>query len=510
MSEVLLVNPCFNECIGIFKTLADVKIREPLNVLTLGSYLKENGYDVKIIDAVPYSEVNDDSYLKRIEKELDSAICVGISAMTAQIRNALFIAKFIKDKNPNIPVIWGGVHPTLFAEQTSIHPAVDAVVYGEGEETLLDLVKIFEKAKGNIKNVDFGGVNGIVYKGKRNPPRELLDVNKLPFLDHDLLDLSFYMPRGVPPVFPPKKRFRKLAMLSSRGCPYRCTFCINVISGIKWRGMTSKRFLDEMEYLVDKYRLEFIKPLDENFFVNKKRVEEIVDGIKERGIDVMWASNIRANNFGDDYVSASFAKKLRDVGFVFAPIGAESGSDRILQYLKKDITTGQIMNSAKICNESGIVPVYSWIIGLPNQSRKEMISNIEIMKKINKICPSARFYDNFIFRPYPGGELYEECKQLGLHEPESLEEWSKVDIKIGYTSSEGLSWIKDRNFVEFLSGNSQNIVYPLGKIWSFDRSLLRMLLAIDAKVRWKLKFSGLYKQEMWLRKKVLNLFINRK
>ena len=510
MSDILLINPCFNEHIGVFKNLGDVKIREPLNVLTLGSYIKKCGYDVKIIDAVPYEEVNDNSYLKEIEKELNNVKCVGISAMTAQIRNALFIAKFIKEKDPNVPVIWGGVHPTLFAEQTSIHQTVDAVIYGEGEETLKELMGLFDKAKGNIKNVNFSNVRGIVYKGKRNPPRELLDVNELPFLDHDLLDLSFYMPRGVPPVFSPKKRFRKLAMLSSRGCPYRCTFCINVISGIKWRGMTSKRFLDEMEYLVDKYKLEFIKPLDENFFVNKKRVEEIIQGIKERGIDVMWASNLRANNFGDDYVSTSFAKKLRNSGFVFAPIGAESGSDRILQYLKKDITVDQIINSAKVCSESGIIPVYSWMIALPGETKKEMKSNVTVMKKICDICPSARFYDNFIFRPYPGGELYEECKVLGLYEPKGLEEWSKVDIRIGYTSTEGLPWIKDRAFVEFLSANSQNIVYGFGKLWSFDRSILKMLVALSAKIRWNLRFYSLYKQEVYLRRALFNLFLRMK
>lgn len=470
-----------------------------MSVLTVGTFLHENGYSVKILDVVPYHEVGDESYLKILEKELDEAICVGISAMTAQVSNALLISQFIKNRRQDMPIIWGGVHPSLFPSQTSKDPLVDFVVYGEGEATTLELVNELEK-----NGSEFRDIKGIAYDGYVNPPRDFLGINELPFLNHDLLDLRFYLERPVPIIFSDTKKIRKLVMLSSRGCPYRCTFCINKVTNSGWRAQDADRFLDEFEFIVDRYKLDMIRPLDENFFVNKKRAEEIIKKMKERKIDVKWGTNIRANYFRETYVTVDFAKELKSVGFEFATMGAESGSNAVLKSLKKDITTEDLLNSAKVCAKSGIIPVYSWMIALPGKTNVEMKSNIKIMRQINKICPSARHYDNFIFRPYPGGELYDQCKKLGLYEPVSLREWANTSINTGYKSLDDLPWVDDPEFIRFLSENSKYLVYDVKTLKKLTESNLGMIYSIVPKLRWKFNFFKYQENEKYFKDKIIN------
>lgn len=499
MSEIILINPAISRQGLNYTKLEDVRIREPLGVLALGTYLKENGYSVKILDVVPYSEVGDESYFNILKKELNSAIAVCISAMTAQVSNGLLISKFIKNKRPELPVIWGGVHPSLFPAQTSKDELVDFVVYGEGEASTLELINELEK-----KNPSFQDIKGIAYDGGVNPPRGFMDINKLPFLDHDLLDLKYYLERPVPIIFSDTNRIRKLVMLSSRGCPYRCTFCINKVTKSGWRAQDPDRFLDEFEFIVDKYKLDMIRPLDENFFVSKKRAEEIIKKMKERKIDVRWGTNIRANYFRDNYVTVDFAKRLKSTGFEFATMGAESGSDSVLNSLKKDITTDDLINSAKVCVEAGIIPVYSWMIALPGKTNQEMKTNIKIMREINKICPSARHYDNFIFRPYPGGELYEQCKDLGLYEPTSLREWADTNKNTGYTSLDELPWIDNPDFIRFLSENSKYLIYDLKILKKITESNMSAFYSIIPKIRWTFNFFKYQEKEQKIKNKLIH------
>jgi hypothetical protein len=195
--------------------------------------------------------------------------------------------------------------------------------------------------------------------------------------------------------------------------------------------------------------------MDEDFFVSKKRVTAIVEGMHARNLKLIWGTNVRANYFNDTYISADYAKLLADIGVKFLTIGAESGSDRVLQMLHKDITTEQIIRSASVCAEAGITPLYSWMIGIPGQSKVEMRANLNLMDKINAICSSALHTTNWIFRPFPGGDLYETCQRLGLHEPSSVEEWAQLGVdqeeNTGFFSASKLPWIEDVGFVRFLA-----------------------------------------------------------
>ncbi|MBL7074354.1 B12-binding domain-containing radical SAM protein [candidate division KSB1 bacterium] len=490
MSEIVLINPRVTENRSSFK--GEYAGREPLGVLALGSFLHGNKYNVEIIDANLYYENDVREMLESVLHE--STIFVGFSVMTSQIPHALELSDYLKkgDKKPFI--IWGGIHPTLFPKQTSLNQNVDLVIYGPGEATSLEVAKQVESG-----DYDFQHIQGVSIGGRINDAREKEDINTFPFFNYDLLDIKRSLKPSLGVLF--GKDSRSLNIISSRGCPWRCTFCINYATKNRWRGLTSERFLDELEYHIDRYKLEAVRILDEDFFVNEKRVTAFIEGMEKRDIRIKWGTNARANYFNEKYITLDFAKRLKNVGCNFLGFGAESGSNRILKLLKKDISTGQILHSAKICANAGIRPRYSWMIGIPGQSKEEMKSNIFLMREINKICPEAMHTTNWIYRPWPGGELYNTAKKEGLKEPKSLSEWVSfgVDKKdnTGSYSAKELPWIEDHIFVEFLSRFTPHIIaqFPerlsqrsiVGKIvkvlyWAWDWKIWNFFVKTIARI----------------------------
>jgi anaerobic magnesium-protoporphyrin IX monomethyl ester cyclase len=483
MTGVVLINPEFMGREPTYQSLEEVRgLRPPLGILSLGSYLRGKGYHVRLLDINPYSAIGSQAYLDElgimIREEKPS--CIGLSVMTSQVPNAYFISRFIRSLNPDLPIIWGGVHPTLYPAQTSQDDNVDLVVHGPGEDTLLEIIQRLETGES-----DFSEIRNLAYKGRVNPPRKPLDVNEIPFLDYELLDIRFYQQPSDSFLF--QKDVTMLPMLSSRGCPHRCAFCINNVLKTGWRAKTPERFLDELEYLVNRYSLDAVRPLDENFFVSKRRVIEIIKEFRRRKIHILWGTNVKADCFQEDFISTQLACELREVGFTFASIGAESGSPRILELLHKDITIDDIIRSAKICHEAGIIPAYSWMIGIPTETKKEMLETIALIRRIKEICPTSIHYSLNIYRPFPGGELYELCKQAGLKEPRSLAEWvspDNLDLTLGAMPVRKLPWIKERDFVIFMSNYTNEIT---GKLNGHRRAVDYLYSAL-IKLRYKLGF----------------------
>ncbi|OGW48170.1 MAG: hypothetical protein A2Y66_02375 [Nitrospirae bacterium RBG_13_41_22] len=491
--KVVLISPRVGACrLGHQSTDA---AREPLGVLAVGSYLKHHGYQVQILDANLYS----DDYVRTEVERLVAAkpVFVGLSVMTAQLPHALEISKLVKHLDSTVIVVWGGIHPTLFPAQTSLDPHVDLIVHGPGEATSLELAKKLQDGE-----VD-SNMKGIAHKGKAAPTREREDLDTLPFFDYGLVDLKWYL-GPAPHYLLSEQPIRALNVLSSRGCPWRCGFCINYVTKNRWRALSAERFLDEIEYQVKTHALEAVRIMDEDFFVSKKRVTGIIEGMHSRNLHLIWGTNVRANYFNDEYITAEYARSLADVGVKFLSLGAESGSDRVLQMLHKDITTEQILRSARVCAEAGIIPVYSWMIGIPGQTKSEMRTNIDLMNEINAVCPSALHTTNWIFRPFPGGDLYETCKQMGLQEPSSVEEWAQLGVdqeqNTGFYSAAKLPWIEDVGFVEFVSEFTPSIRSTTGPRQSVRGFALSVIVRFLHKI-WDWPIVGWLAQKTgsWLR-----------
>ena len=391
MKEILLVFPG--------KPGFEERKKIPLALLFLAGPLIKNDYKVKILDerVENYKKLNYNKYL-----------CVGISTQSGrQILHALKIAKFIRNKNPKIKIIWGGIHPTLLSDSTIKNKYVDVVVKGDGEFVFLELVNAIKDNK-PLKNI-----KGVVYKENDkiifNRPADPVDLDKLDLPNYDLLDLrKYYYKEGFP-------------MITSRGCYHRCAFCC---TRGKWRGRSAVKIIEDIEKEIKKYNPNIISFADNTFFYNKKRIREFCEEKIKRNIKVKWKADCRLDYFArydDEFISL-----LKKSGCISLLFGAESGSQRILDLLKKDMKVKDTIDSIKMCKKHEIIPVLGFIIGSITETKKEIFETLRFMDYLIKINPKTIISISLLI-PWPGTEIFEEFKKKGFKEPKTLEGWARFN-----------------------------------------------------------------------------------
>jgi len=380
----------------------------PFSVLSIGSMLDKRAFRVEIIDA----RVERD-WKQKIRNSLTDAIFFGISSMTGpQIRGGLEAANIVRKQNPEIPIVWGGFHPTLLPHQTIQHPLVDMIVKGQGEITSIELT---ECLKGNQRLED---VKGIVYKKngeiRETEDRPLEDIGNLPPMNYPLIDVEKYVVHDVSP--------RTIGYISSRGCTHDCGFCaISKFYGRIWSGLKPERVVDEIESLVDHFGVDGIKFLDDNFFVNKERVRQICNMIRYRGLDIKWNASCRCNyiiSYDTDLLNV-----MRKSGCHTIEFGAESGSQKILSIISKDVHVEDTVKSAEICRSYGFVGAYSFMMGFPSETQGDLYETLVLMDRLRKVLPEIEM-NMFIYTPYPGTPLYYTAMRNGFMQPQDLEQWS--------------------------------------------------------------------------------------
>ncbi len=398
------------------------RLNIPLSLLHLGSYLVPRGYSVRILDG---NNINKNQLYTRIKAEIDGTLAVGISAMSAQMGQAVEVARMVRQLNPSLPIIWGGVHPTLYPEQVAGSEFADFVVCGEGEVTALELLKEIESG-----NLEPEGVKGIAYKTGNfpqkvalTPPREFLNMDESPPVDWGLLE-------GITPE--PVKGLKKIAQLAgggltlftTRGCPWRCTFCINSVLKQTYRYRNLDLVMEDIRQVVDQ-GVNFINFLDEDFFVNKKRVREFAAKVKSEGLKFRWGATGRTNYFREEYLNLEFLTQLKDIGLEALSMGAESGSERMLKKLRKQITCQDTLRAAEVLNSAGgIEGWFSFMMGLPGETEEDLWDTIKLIEQIMERDSSYLFFcaGPKVYRPYPGSVLFKECLDYGMKIP-SVEEW---------------------------------------------------------------------------------------
>lgn len=428
------------------------KFNVPLSVLHLGSFIQSKGYPVRIIDG----NIEDD-YEKLIVEEAKGSLCVGISAMTDQIPEARRVAKFLKNKaGLKVPIVFGGVHATLFPKQTVKDSLIDFAVFGEGELSFWHLLLALE-GKRNLGRLE--GVAFLNQKGKPlfKPRTRQLNFYKMPLVDYGLLS----------PFVQKQYKENFISMITSRGCPHRCTFCINTVikENTTWRAWFTQRVIKEIKNLQRNWGVDKIFFWDENFFVNKKRVEEILAGLERENIKIKWFANVRTDYFRQNFLDLPFLERLRGNGCSKFGIGAESGSQHMLDVYNKRTTPTQILKSAKLCHKTDISPTYSFMIGAPGETKNDIRKTVKIIGKIFKVCPKARILGPQLFRPYPGSTLYQECLKSGWKEPKSPADWEKVvSQEFMETNPFKSPWIKNPKFVNIVWFYSFLLILPLKKL----------------------------------------------
>lgn len=410
MAEVVLIFP---------RTLWDIKnvtTRLPMPMLYVGSVLQEQGFSVQVID-----QRVDESWEVTLRRALgERPLWVGISAMTGQqIRWGLVAARIVRAVDGAIPIVWGGVHPTILPEQTLAHPLVDVVAEGEGEITALELTRVL-KAGG--PQVDLAAIAGLVWQRNgqvvRNSPRSFTPMDELPLLDYGLVEIENYILSEVPGE-------RSLQITTSRGCPMRCGYCYlsAVPDGTRYRAESPERTVAHIERVMAQFNLDAIHIIDDEFFTQLKRARRVCELIVERGIQVTLRTNCRVDYV--DRMSMDDLALFRRAGFKHIYLGAESGNDRVLDFVNKRITREQIVRVNLKLKEAGITPKFSFMGGFPSESMTEIQDTMSLMVRLIRDNPDAYTTPVQVYSPYPGTALYDHCVQDGMSMPDSLEGWTE-------------------------------------------------------------------------------------
>ena len=404
---------------------AHPKVSLPIGLLSVATPVHLAGYRVKIIDQRIEPEWR--LHLKHeLEKE---PICVGISSMTGpQIRHALQVSKIAKEY-ANIPVVWGGVHPTLLPEQTLRNAYVDVIVQGEGEETFLELVQAFEE-HGSPSTV-----KGVWYKddGKARCTghRPFADLNAQPPLAYHLVEPWRYVIL---------KRGRKgLNFITSRGCPYQCTFCVNTpIHKRTWRFMDSKLAVERVREFVEAYRIEELAFSDMNFFTNMQRARDILNGILSENLNIVIPKlSVRADSLSA--MSREDFSLMSRAGCRRVTVGIESGSSKIQQLLGKPIDIDHLLEVNQRLKPYPITPVYLFMMGMPTEMVQDLRDSVYLAMRL--VEQNTRAVVRFsIYTPYPGTELYDVAMKCGLRVPKRLEDWIPFNYR---NASANAPWLAD-------------------------------------------------------------------
>jgi len=463
----------------------------PACLLSLAAPLRDAGFEAVIVDAAIEPD-----WLSVVLSELEGALCLGISVLTGpMIRGAVRMAKAVKRELPGVPVIFGGWHPSLLPGQTLQEGFVDALVRGQGELTFLEVVEHLAGGK------SIHGIQGVSSKQfglpQHAPERRLALLDDLPMPAFELVDFDAYERVSGE---------RKLAYATSVGCPYACNYCTDMVFyKRRFNALRADRVVSEVTELVSRYEIDEVAMLDSNLPVDWRRARDIAKGFLDSGIRFRWtfqASTDFLCRMSDDDVELLGKSGVSHMGF-----GTESTSDSVLKLMnKRHQRVDEMYETARKAAIGGIHVTFNLIFGYPGETESDRVATLRTMSDIAKSFWNVSFSPN-IFTPYPGIPIWPELRQLGVREPQSLEEWAELPL-----GRNTLPWLQGKELqklermLEFFLLNNQ-----LRKATK-DHPKLRTGLrrALGAPLRWRLKSNRYsFPWELWVGRKLEKLVTRR-
>jgi radical SAM superfamily enzyme YgiQ (UPF0313 family) len=359
----------------------------PLGLALIAAILAKEGYTVNLLDANAFGLKPEE-----IPPQVEGADVIGLTAMTPTIGTALKIAGLLKRKNPHLKTILGGPHVTLLPEDTlTASPDVDVIIRGEGDITVIDLLKALENHRplNAIEGISFRKENTIIHNAAR---KTIVDMDSLPYPAWHLLPWQRYQPH------PPHGMALPFgAMVTSRGCPYRCAYCSKPVFGSHFRAQSPDRVVEEMVYLQQKFGIKEIAFYDDSFTLDKKRVHAIAEKIIEKKLKFAWTCETRVN-----LVDKMLLAHMKQAGCYAVAYGIESASPEIIKTLQKDITLEQVEAAVRAHKEVGLQVIGYFMLGSPGETPQTIQQTIDFAKKLK-----VDFAQFSVTTPFPGTELYD-------------------------------------------------------------------------------------------------------
>ena len=403
--KTLLINPYVPQEVIYGKSAKGLgAVLPPLGIFYIASYMKEVGKgEITLLDACALKKSPEDILEVISANAFD---CVGLSSTTLAYPYAVEIAALIKERFPKMTLLLGGPHAqgasdTILKENGNIF---DYVCYGDGEFAFESLYEHFNgtKDKADLKGWKYLENNQIITASPTAVP-ENLDVFGHP--------INVVPPELVPLYHEKAIAYKQLPMFSlmaSRGCPFQCTFCS---TPEKFKNLYQKKvrfhsidwICEELKILSEKYGVKEVIFVDDTFNLDKKRVIEFCERKIRDGNEIVWSCNFEAN-----IVDYEIMVKMKESGCWAIMVGGESGSDRVLKFIKKGVTAAQLTEVGELANKLGICSRVSFILGLPSDTEESIRETLEFVRKSDFHFPYFQLYV-----PLPGTIMYEQLNDYG-------------------------------------------------------------------------------------------------
>lgn len=402
----------------------------PLALLAISALPHSKGYPITIV----VQDVDDDPDRQVLDACKD-ALLLGITSLTGKmIHEGLQMAAKVRERYPDLPIVWGGTHPTIAPEQTIEHPLVDIVVAGQGESTFMDLVEAIENG------TPLDNVRGILFKRDgeiiKTPCREVTDIDTLPPPPFEILDMERFIMLHSAALDHHLSGGRAVTYYTSYGCPFSCSFCSEPLtSNRRWFAKKPETVLRDLQTLKANYNVDVIIFEDPIYFVDVRRVRKICELMIEQNLNVRWTGSSRLEAIKK--IDEETWGILKKSGMLQVYIGVESASPTVLKAVGKKYTADDIVDVARILYERGVTLSCSFIAGIPVDEpgrtfdevmREDLKLSSETIMRMAEVNPKASIFVA-LYTPYPGSVSFDLGVKYGFKPPERLEDWHGFNLK---------------------------------------------------------------------------------
>lgn len=365
----------------------------PMGLIWIATCINQRSRHTAMVLDTQVKEMNYEQIKEFLQQEKPDV--VGIAAITFTLLDSLYCAKLVKEVNPNIKIVFGGPHATLFPRETITQPVVDYVLSGEGEFTFPALLDTLEEGTA------LSTVPGLFYREQDlvkvgPPPRVISNLDLLPLPDRTLTPYAKYS--SVLAHANPLS-----TAVTSRGCPYRCTFCDRPqMGGKSYRSRSARLVVDELEGC-QKLGIKEVMFYDDTFTMNMPRAEEICKEIVRRGLHIKWDCRTRV-----DRVTPALVQLMKEAGCQRINFGVESGTEKGLLAIKKQVTLQQVEDAFAICRRENMETLAYFMIGLPNETKEEMYETINFAQRLR-----PNFLHFTVLTPFPETQIWNDLIAKG-------------------------------------------------------------------------------------------------
>lgn len=426
--DLLLVSAPAENIYGMVQKASG--FQPPLGLAYVAGYAQAKGYTVKILDC-DAQKITVDGFRALLNQFKPKT--VGFSSTTPVITTIMEMADIVKAWDNHVTIIAGGAHASALPEETLRMSRIDIVVRGEGEKATVDILEAF------AGKISLEGISGISFREGNNiistADRELIaDIDELPFPARDLLPMHKYKASYYLGSYGEKFA----SIIATRGCPYQCIFCgQDIIFKHTVRIRSAKSIVEEIEETHKKFGINLFCFEDSTFTAVPELVEEICEEISSRHLDIRWGAMGRAN-----LADENLYRIMKNAGCILLCYGLESGNQRILESIKKNITLQQARTAVKLAKKMGIPVNTSFVLGLPGETKDTIVETIDFAVELD-----ADYASFSLATPYPGTEFYTVAMKEGV----DLSDWSRfrlaryqepLYIPQGFTAGELKSYYK--------------------------------------------------------------------